>query len=720
VDPLRDTANKGKADKEPESVKLLKQGMHQFVVTMKNLALYPITSQTNKQALTSFHEWLVDYLKNFGALIVFVAKDGIYTQNAERVYEEKPNDPILSFPLFRDGIQSIIFEPTITEEELRTFINILLRFRTLTESDQDDIVTAMWEASFNSLKYTIADEYEAVDPEFEIDAMIVAKMPDPTRPDIDAPWQATAPVEVEGDAPVAKSVSSLFALAETLDFTFAPGGKEGKVQDPHEGGKLLDSEEDKKAAAAKRALEEAADEAEYDSNLSSDGMSGIGKAELIGGDDEDMDPEELDSEESTGGSTWADEAMSMDLSSLSLDDFEDNTEMEALATRQEVDEELLAGRAERLKFWGLNSKEIKQLSAFILWDETRSKTYSVLEVVMIILKSPILRSSMRPYLVAFTFEEIISNITSLSLPHANAFLAELKEFAASSEKRTPKLIYDELIKRLDDPLVFSILSDKIETDATLDDCYESLRYFLYQLPPRAVLNIGVCINNAKSLLFKKLLLEVLGYFITTSPLDNLPKLINILNEWALLELLNLFHGFGRPLPIPVLTSLIKNQSVQVREATALYILENEPENTQLLAPLVVDRIYKIRQIVTPALTSRRDPLVENVLMDYLMNLNRQKKVPEGDERLLDLYRALGLSASSRSLDFLEEILLRKDFKTLFERGGDTHRVGAALALFLMPKNSGSEEILQKASKSAFRNIRFAHKEANKHLNYNME
>jgi hypothetical protein len=107
--------------------------------------------------------------------------------------------------------------------------------------------------------------------------------------------------------------------------------------------------------------------------------------------------------------------------------------------------------------------------------------------------------------------------------------------------------------------------------------------------------------------------------------------------------------------------------------------------------------------------------VENVILDRLSELAAQKSVPNGDAQLLALYRALGRSASSRSLAFLGETLLKKDFKTLFERGGDTHRVGAALALNLLPKGLGAEELLAKASRSAFRNIRHAFREAKRIL-----
>jgi hypothetical protein len=756
---------------------------------MKNLALYPAASQTNRQGLAQFHGWLSEYLSASGPLVLFAERGGLFTEDGEQVWEEKPSDPILAFPLFRDGVQSVIFEPGVSEDEIRAFMGILLRFRSTTESDQDDVVTAMWEAALPSIKYTIADEFEAADPEFEVGALMAARPPDLTRPDIDAPWQAEAPMQAEGEAPVAKSIGSLFSLAESLDFTFAPegaggegenlpggqdgppdafedwdedgfapyqdsgpgggGGEPGSISrgaGPGGAGSFLPVNKTMKAPGSGgegsgsgpgggeggggggsgpgagdgsgsgpggEAGDGSGPEGEAGGGSGPGGEAGGGSG---GAEEGAFGPDGVQGASSGGpageGAAWADSAMGMDLSTLSLDDFEEAAGEHSMSARPEVDEELLAGRAERLRYWGLSPREIKQIAAFIQWDEQRAKSCSALSMIYLIIASPIFKSSMRPYLTAFAVEEIKEGLGSLSLPHANAFLEDLKRLASRRERRGARLIWDEVQKKLTDPELLGRMVEAIGSDQDLAPCYDSLRYFLYQLPPEAAPTLAALTGPAKSLSLKKLLLEVTAYFTTSQGGENLQKLVPSLNEWAAAELARLFLAMRRPLPIPVLTSLVKNPSAQVRELAARIILENEPENTQLLAPLAVDPDRRVRQLVTPAVTARRDPLVENVLLQHLSSLARLKKAPDGgDDALLPLYRALGHSASGRSLTFLGETLLRKDFKTLFEKGGDAHRLGAAVALQLMPQNSGAADILQKASRSAFRNIRYAFKES---------
>jgi hypothetical protein len=763
LDPQRDIAphpgGAARAAHESEHARKLRLGLQQFLVTMKNLALYPETSQTNRQGLAQTQEWLAGYMKEYGPLALFVEKDGLFTQDAERVYQEKASDPIIAFPLFRDGVQSIIFEPGVSEEELKAFMSIILRFRTITEQDQDDVVTAMWEAALPSIKYTIADEYEAADPEFDVGAMVAAKPPDQNRTDPDAPWQATSPVETDGSAPVAKPMASLFALAESLEFVDA-----GTQPDPHserddqgdpdwedEGFAPFGGDGDIGEDDGFGPLNAHGGEGDPGSGYDGDGLGGIGRSRKpmagkggTGGragkgngsgggamghgdgtgagagdatavESQDDDDEGGIGQGGTGGGGWADDALGLDLSGLSLDDYGETTEIQAKVTISEEEENLAAGRKQRLKFWGMSAREIKQISAFIQWEDTRAKNHSVLEVVMTVIKSPVLKASARPYLVPFILEEILANAKTLQLAHANAFLAELREFAGKSGKKAVKDILADVRKKLDDPALTQALAEAVPSDQELEPCYESVRYFLYQMPPQVAVTLAENVGQAKSLLLKRLFLEVVAYDVSSFPVEQPQRVLHPLNEWATLELITMFRAIRHPMPIPVLMGLVRHQSAQTREAVARLVLDHEPENTQLLATLAIDPSYRIRQLVTPALTAKRDPLVENMLLERLSELCKQKKVPEGEERLLDLYQALGRSASGRSLGFLSETLLRKDLKTLFERGGDAHRVGAAVALNLMPKNIGAEEPLAKAARSAFRNIRFASQEAKRIL-----
>ncbi|MDR3153369.1 MAG: HEAT repeat domain-containing protein [Deltaproteobacteria bacterium] len=877
------TAGRPAREQISEAAKELRGGLHQFVVAMKNMALYPPTSQTNIQGISQLRGWLAAYMAARGPISLTVTRDGLNNEAGEQVYLEKPNESILSYPLFRDGIQILTFEAGLTEEELKGFIGILLKFRTAGETDHEDVVTAMWDASFQGIRYIVADEYEEVDPEFDTGAMVCALPPSAERPDPDAPWSAEQPVQAEGTAPVAKSVGSLFALADSLDFSFAPGGAAGKVADPHEGGKLLPSKgqgpgssggaggggavaggaggggageasgeggsgpytrvvvsqdgEDSDdfdglegedglddggfgpmggAAGAPRKAPEAGldDDIGFHKDASGrvrrgadpasaggapagggngadpdgdalenlqDGPAGSGGAGLgryrgsgvgpgrghggEGGGEEGLEEEDDEGAEGqftdespygpqgsiydpdgdpdghpvkgppgsgaegdgegddpwggkgSGGSAFGEALQNMDFSGISLDSFDegqDTGRTEAAGAedeeRPEIDEKLKEGREKRLKFWGLSAREIKQVNALLQWEEARAKTASILNLVTVLVKSPVLKPSMIPSLTQFVSEEISFAVSALSLAHVNAFFARLHELAAREGPLRPAgMLWASLTGGLASPGLMEALSAAVTDDAVCAEHYDSLRYFLYQLPQGSAAALTVAMTAAKSLAFKKLLVEILAWQLPSFQ-DSFASVAQSLNEWALTELLALLTAMRRPLPAGARACLIKHPSPLVREAAARQVLDTDPNSAQALAPLIIDPDQKVRSQVAPFLTRRRDPLVESVLRRFLEDRYGKR---QGGSDLLEHYRRLGLTAGSASERFLSAVLLKRDLGSLFGAAKDYHRIGAALALMLQPQDSWAGEILRRASRSAFRAVRSACSEASR-------
>ncbi|MDR1038787.1 MAG: HEAT repeat domain-containing protein [Deltaproteobacteria bacterium] len=801
----------------------LRAGLHQFVVTMKNLALYPDTSQTNIQGIRQLREWFAGYIRTRGAIVLEVKKDGLETPDGEKVYQEKPNEPYLSFPLFRDGIQTLFVEDGVTEAELKAFIGILLKFRTTNESAQDDVVTSMWDIGFEHVKYAVADEYEEVDPEFDLGAMVCARPPStggPTRIDPDAPGEADAPVQTDGTAPVAKNIGSLFALADSLDFSFAPGGADGRVEDPHEGGKLLPSTSGGGSGAEGGSGGdglEGPDDDEEDDPFGEDGgfgpmggaagpsrkpppgagfsdgsfykddsgrvkrgtgrqdgqtggaeekdggeggglgtfrgagvgapKGGHGEAVQDAGDprddargegaaaggydspgsvyDPDGDPDghpvkgpadaEGEPPESDGGE-FGNALQNLDLSGLNTDSFDERTEMSQPVTladdeeRPEIDEKTREGRAQRLKFWGLSSREIKQVQALIQWDEARGKTASVLDLVTVLVESPVLRPSMLPSLVKFLAEEFRESCARLSIAYVNAFLARLQDLAAKAGWEGPcAKLRHELLKVIAVPELLETLAQAVQDDEACAQNHDGLRYFLYQLPQGSAMSIALAMPAARSVSFKKLMVEVICWQLP-SVLDQFGKISLVMNEWALLELIDMLFAIRKPLASPVKQALLKNPSPAVRVKAAQLVIEMEPDSVHTVAHLIVDPDPKVRAQISPFLTRRRDPQVEAVLRRYLSDRYAQKQ--DGAD-LIEHYRRLGLSAGRGSQPFLSAVLLKRDLGSLFGAAADYHRTGAALALMLMPEATGAGEIIRKAARSAFRAVRSACAEAAK-------
>jgi HEAT repeat protein len=67
------------------------------------------------------------------------------------------NKPSLSRILFDSGIRFIALSPGVEETELSTFVSAVHRSRKFTEDDVDDLLTLLWTADFQHIRYKVPD-----------------------------------------------------------------------------------------------------------------------------------------------------------------------------------------------------------------------------------------------------------------------------------------------------------------------------------------------------------------------------------------------------------------------------------------------------------------------------------------------------------------------------------------------------------------------------------
>jgi hypothetical protein len=729
---------------------------------MKNMALYPATNKANIESVSSLHLWLTEYLSHNSPLVLDITKDQLLTDDGTVVYQEKPTEALLAAPLFRDGVQSLIFEEGLTEQELRNFLNILLKFRNPSEVDQEDIVANLWEASFTSIRYTISSEYEQVGPEFEISALKVAKS-GPNFRDIDAPWseeETLSPMEVDGSAPVSKPIASLFALAESSDFmsssnngpasggssadgsqSAAPGDSgEGPVVESAQAGFSGSGGDLDSSSSGSDNFYDGAGFGPFDSGGSSDGnddgvlrsgsassdgdpSEGASGAANAANDDDNQPGQELDPDSSD---EEEDAALDIDLGSVAqaFKDLETlDSQIKPKHSSNPLTLESLKARpqsqgpelAERLRHWGLSSREVKQITAMVKWDEGRNYSFDSLEIMTVLISSPIIKEEHLHFLLVFLINELKNSIKRLDLKYFNNFFLELKN---SAEKQQPfhKIIYEEILRRLETPELLGLIWDPGPSEEALSEGFEDLRYFLYQIPPAGINILTFSLPKIANHKLWALIIEVIAYDILQAGVHASTAIIQKLNDRALIQMIHIIQHNIQSLPQQFVTALTKHRSVAVREATARALLENAPDLFHsICAHMILDSDPTVLRLVRPALSKKRNSTVEGYLYTYLKESYEKERHTE-NRQLIDCYRVYGLCASPRAVSFLESVLLKKDFKTFISRTVDTHKTGAALALLHMPKEIGAEEILSKASRSSFRNVRQAFLEAEKLYN----
>jgi hypothetical protein len=144
-------------------LKAIKDVIGAFLIVMRNYAFYPEEHPICQESITNVRTFMDAFLSNHDNLRLDVEKDRLVFRD-EIVHQADPGEDNLGFLLFRDGIRWLEFEKGLKTEEISGFVKILNKYRLAQEDAEGDLVTALWEADFPSLKYKAVDIYWDAEP----------------------------------------------------------------------------------------------------------------------------------------------------------------------------------------------------------------------------------------------------------------------------------------------------------------------------------------------------------------------------------------------------------------------------------------------------------------------------------------------------------------------------------------------------------------------------
>ncbi|HQL00657.1 MAG TPA: hypothetical protein PK090_07775 [Smithellaceae bacterium] len=127
-----------------------------LLLACKNLSLYPEGHVIGVNSIRHFHARLTEYTRQYGAFRIEVERTRVVCGAAE-VFAGPSEEGSLPFTLFRDGIRWLEFERGATLEEVQELLSIINRYSILAAEPEGDIVTALWEARFEHIRYEAAD-----------------------------------------------------------------------------------------------------------------------------------------------------------------------------------------------------------------------------------------------------------------------------------------------------------------------------------------------------------------------------------------------------------------------------------------------------------------------------------------------------------------------------------------------------------------------------------
>ncbi|MBI4519539.1 MAG: hypothetical protein HY701_01780, partial [Gemmatimonadetes bacterium] len=184
-----------------------------FAQTLRARQIYSPSNPTYQRFLNSLRSGLSDLWSKTDELTLELEEEAMLWRGAT-VYRGEDKADSLAFLFFKDGVRELTFLRGFEKDELERFVEVLNRVRHLRPTDEDDLLTLLWNANFSRVQYASVDLFaEGLD------------IPEPTAQPLPAPSrviQEELPTEGEGGAAVETAGKDLRELTAISVEDFDP------------------------------------------------------------------------------------------------------------------------------------------------------------------------------------------------------------------------------------------------------------------------------------------------------------------------------------------------------------------------------------------------------------------------------------------------------------------------------------------------------------------
>jgi hypothetical protein len=360
-------------------------------------------------------------------------------------------------------------------------------------------------------------------------------------------------------------------------------------------------------------------------------------------------------------------------------------------------------------FWTLTPEEEKALRELVYEEEKRDYTEDVLEVLTIILEEQRNPENFAAIL-DFLAEEFGYALAQGEFHFALKFLESIDSLreSVSADEPWPLALLEDFRQRISGPKVLGSLEQAWPQIAVMGpELREDLRRALLWFPADVILTMGTMLSNVDIPVIEQLLIEIIGVHAGRD-LHPISRLLDSAKETVVRKLIPLLKELDGQGPSDLLFGLVLHPSTSICRDAICALIARDPQNLKKLFPLIEDPRLPIRSLILEYMGRRRNLLAEELLLHYFeQNCDRLKD----RQHILACYRALGQCGSARSIPFLRDLLLRRDWKIFLGIGDSVHQLGAALALLSMPHEKVAKAVLESAARSSFPGIRAAYHQA---------
>lgn len=356
--------------------------------------------------------------------------------------------------------------------------------------------------------------------------------------------------------------------------------------------------------------------------------------------------------------------------------------------------------------WEMTPEELQRLKEMVAEEEAQTSLEDVLDVLWLILST---QNKPEDYRVILEFmkEEFKSTLAQAEFQIALDFLADLKKNYQSNKTEKPWALplLRQFFVDIAKPQILGALKEVLPSlDKQRVDQVDVFRKLLLSLPPVSITTLAPLLTEKISTSLEQQLMEIIGSMARkdTKPLE---QLLDRPDEDLIKKLVYILGHIDGEKTTKILIRMTHHSSGRVR-LEALKALEHRNKKMiKELFHLVNDSVLTIRLTMWNYLEQFKNEETGDLILDYL---EQQKIIYRDDRQILNCFKTLGLCNMLSSIPFLGQTLLDKGWDFGSERS--LQRQGAALALLEL-NTQETQDILKKASRSLFPNVRSAYQKA---------
>ncbi len=356
--------------------------------------------------------------------------------------------------------------------------------------------------------------------------------------------------------------------------------------------------------------------------------------------------------------------------------------------------------------WEMTPEELQRIEEMVVEEETQNSTEDVLDVLQMILMT---QNEEEDFAIILEFikEEFKNTLAQGEFEIALDFLKKLKTACRSykTEKPWVEPLLDRFFINISDDKVLGVLKDVLPSlDKQCIDQVTVFRKLLLSLGPPAITALGPMLLEKMSAPLERQIMEIIGS-LAIKDIHPLEKLLDRPEETLVKKLVYILGHIRDEKPVQILISMTGHPSARVRLEALKALNRRNTDMTKDLFPLINDPVLPIRRMVWDHLETHHNEDIGELILDYL----EQKKILyRDDQQILNCYRLLSRCGMLSSIPLLRQTLIGQGWDFGSERS--LRRQGAALALIEL-NTEESLEVLNKASRSLFPNIRSAYQKA---------